>query len=384
MKKAKALSYGMALALGVTALAPVALADTAIPAPTALSTMSAASTRTIKGQFTDFFPDAIFAQIVAEKLGKNASDQVTLFELQKITNINISYYPHNPQPLLNSLEGIGYLMGLKEVHLYETKSVKIPDDIENCYQLERFTMAGCGILELPESLGRIKSLKQVFINTGQFPIVPDSILQKAKTGEIHFDSECLAIGTPSTAELGQDINLKQLVPEVAFYLNPLDQEHSKNMISVLDESGNVVYLLEQGGYNIEEFIAVASKKLKENLKTAGKYTIEIESATWCWGGYSFELNLTRGPLTKDINAQTKTHDQQYDINIVGQIKGDFTGSSNKLDRAAIDAQDLTITANGNPLGKESILSITVAVANEQIIAVTIVGMINGSVFIVNA
>ena len=110
MKKqcAKFLSCTMALVLGTTMLSPIAMANATIPEPHALNMIS---DRAIKGTFTDFFSDATFAQIVADALGKNASDQVTLFELQKVTELSIKRSKSGSSTL--SIDGIGYLMALQ-------------------------------------------------------------------------------------------------------------------------------------------------------------------------------------------------------------------------------------------------------------------------------
>ena len=374
------IAYLMTTAIALSAFMPsVALAQEPIAPVSQVSTMASAELFTIKGTFNDFFPDSGLASIVAKQLGKEVEDQVTLAELQKVERID--------DCMVSDLAGIGYLMGLKHMGLRTCWGWRFEnlDEIENCYNIESIEINGFNddfsfidqFITLP--LKRVKfnaqytsrhRIPQIWVekyNNGELEMEVDHYLE---TGFLQIEENNLNAFEEGIKDLFVEGNGTLL-------LRPDD----KITLSATCNGKTEFSFEKEASQNLDDFI----KDCVNNFNEVGYYHVLLEQNSSNDNSSVVRkafYDVIKTKIKKEVNTTVKSLDGLNDIAISGMISGDFAdGMTTLTNRWEIENQNLKISMNGTEYGPSAITMLSVTVSNGQILSATIVGNVNGSIFV---
>lgn len=355
-----------------------------------LQNLSMASTRTIKGTFTDFFPDENFASIVARNLGKDKTAEISLFELQKVTSLWIDASTYDIYIPEINLEGIGYLMGLEDLTIGGTDNIDFSDGLSNCFQLKQFTLYDSSAA-IPVQLLET-SLETLYIgsyrNTKKLPKVPQAIIDKYENRELNISYKEYITEDGIEIQTGEEIDLMQEIPPVIISL--LKNSSRSNSLNIHGRTQSLYFHYDPDTFNnsIEEFLSHVSLEAAVLFKNEGNYsiTISIFDSPYLYSlapYYEIPVTVTKAPLKRQLCTDNiPTLDGKHFVRIYGSVQGHFSEGSNSLDLAEINSQNLTLMIDEVGRDLSNIMAITVAVSNDQIVSMTIVGMYEGSLFII--
>ena len=151
--------------------------------------------------FINFFPDTSLALLVAERLNKTITDNVTTGELSNIKG----YFEIGPGDV-SSLKGIGFLKGVDSLDCYKNEVTELPDEIGNLSNLKSLDLCKAyGLSKIPSQIGRLKHLKYIRLVLTEVKVIPKEIgnLTELRT---------LLLSCDSLTEIPKEIgNLKKLV-----------------------------------------------------------------------------------------------------------------------------------------------------------------------------
>ena len=356
----------------------------------------------VRGQFTDFFPDPQFAQLIANEFGRNKIDQVTLFELQQIQFIQLCGTGQ-----VFSTEGIGWLMGLKTIFLEVAyfDEIIITEDISNCFILERIHIFSTeAIVHFPDALVET-SLSEIFvydspytetIKTGYNLSFGDILSDKVISGDINLKYSG-GITESITIEAGTKISASALLPDIMKYNYfvygagaDLTFANSDDYLGVsvsghASDSGDLDLFFNDFENQISE-LAPGEYVLSFWIDGAGTYTY---SPHWSVCRLDVPITITQGPLQASfsMNTPVPSFDGKYLVAMSGSISGWFNEGLNTLDATAISSfSNLSIsftdTQTGSIIntGTENILGMTVTVQNGAVTQITVVGMQGTSIY----
>lgn len=121
----------------------------------------------------DLFPDPVLAKFVRDEVGAfSVNDIVSQEKLDKVQSI----YFTNTDSGIKSLEGIGYLHGMRELILHnQDHLIAIPDEIENCISLKRFMLCCENITAIPDSICNLSVLQELDISYSPVTALPADI-----------------------------------------------------------------------------------------------------------------------------------------------------------------------------------------------------------------
>ena len=370
-----------------------------------LQTMSVQTMLAIRGQFTDFFPDPNFAKVVAQELSREATDQVTLFELQSVRVL--SFFDR----LSYNTEGIGLLMSLKTIRTessYDEESDRMQlvftDDIANCFNLEKIILIGIGpdIVHFPDAMAETSLSVIELYDSGithardAYAVTyGDAIIEKILDGSIEvlygYNSNAVMLKT-ITVESGKRIDIANVIPESLRY-------NFQKYESIITVNENGEHLSELSIYdNLELFEQKVNTFLNEFLqlyRTPGQYTIRIAYYLPDGGIRVFEIPVvvTVGPDLASLEGSPEvslSFDGKYLVSTSGLIEGYFNEGVNTPDKAWIDTQLFPLwfqdvqTGIGYSGGTEHILGMTITKTNGYLTHVVIVGIYGTSMFMHSA
>lgn len=204
------------------------------------------------GVIKDIFPDEIYAQAIAEALGKEVTEYTTKEELSTIK----SELSHPGD--MSSLEGIRYLTGMETFDCCKNLVSSVPAGIENAKGLRSFDICKSSIGSIPVELFNCKELIEFRTVMSGVDKLPKEVGNLKK-----LESMILNINTDIPKEIGELKNLKLLmaersnIPEEVKFLVNLEQLkiHSSNVSEIIDHIGELKNLkvLDLGGCNLEVF-----------------------------------------------------------------------------------------------------------------------------------
>lgn len=119
--------------------------------------------------FVNFFPDTIFALLVAEKLNKKIADNVTIKELASIKG----YFEVGPGEVSN-LKGIGFLINIDSFNCYKNGVVELPDEFYNLINLKSLDLCKSGV-DISNKIGKLKNLTYIRFNLSGINKIPNTI-----------------------------------------------------------------------------------------------------------------------------------------------------------------------------------------------------------------
>src|SRR5437879_5131600 len=116
--------------------------------------------------FYSAFPDKGFAQVVAQALGKKASDVVTAEQLAGFTgSIDASFPPRwdsEEGGEIHDLTGVGYLKGITELGVHKNGVTTLPPEIKELKNLKVLDLIKAFELStLPPEIGQLPKLQKL-------------------------------------------------------------------------------------------------------------------------------------------------------------------------------------------------------------------------------
>ena len=217
--------------------------------------------------FLHFFPDSSFANIVAEKLNKNIYDKVNTKELASIKG----YFEVGPSEV-ESLKGIGFLIGIDSFNCFKNSVTEIPQEFGNLKNLAYLDLCKAfNLKRIPREIGKLKKLKHIRLALTEVEILPKEI---GNLTELTFLMLCCNSLTEIPKEIGNlkklitlDIHsnsIKKLPDEICnlISLNTLDVSHC-GLITLPNNIGNLKEL---------ETLNLFNNNLKELPKTISNLT----------------------------------------------------------------------------------------------------------------
>lgn len=165
------------------------------------SKVASHSTQKQSTNFIKFFPDTSLALLVAAKLNKKITDNVTIKELATIKG----YFEVGPGEVSN-LKGIGYLIGIDSFNCYKNEVTEIPAEIGNLINLKSLDLCKAfSLAKIPTQIGKIKHLKYIRLSLTEVKTLPKEI------GNL-TELETLLVCCNSLTEIPKEIgNLKKLI-----------------------------------------------------------------------------------------------------------------------------------------------------------------------------
>lgn len=139
-----------------------------------MDTVVEASDNTEHRTFLDYFPDPDFAQGVSEILNKESTDFITEEALSDIIELSLSNYN------ITTIKGIQYLTGLQRLDLKRNQIVEIPDTIGELKKLYQIFLNDNCIGEIPDSIGQLSNLRYLYLSNNSLDEISDSIGQLKK------------------------------------------------------------------------------------------------------------------------------------------------------------------------------------------------------------
>jgi hypothetical protein len=121
----------------------------------------------------ELFPDSVMAKYIRDAIGAfSTKDVVSQEQLDTIEVVR--FLSHDDG--VKSLEGIQYLHNLEELSLYWQEGLKdIPESIGTLTQLKEVFLEKCGISSLPESITNLVNLTYLVIAGTEVSALPDDI-----------------------------------------------------------------------------------------------------------------------------------------------------------------------------------------------------------------
>ncbi len=173
--------------------------------------------------FRKFFPDEHLASLVAEKLNRKITDNVTTNELAGIKG----YFEVGPS-LVSDLTGIGYLIGIDSFNCYKNEVTVIPSEIGKLKNLVLLDLCKAFSLKtIPPQIGDLKKLKKIRLGLTEVSTIPKEIGSLSQL-------EILWISSNNLTEIPKEIgNLKKL-RELDIHSNKINQIPNEicNLISL--------------------------------------------------------------------------------------------------------------------------------------------------------
>eukprot|EP01134_Creolimax_fragrantissima_P004072 CFRG4072T1 len=131
-------------------------------------------------------------------------------------NISMLFASHN---VLNTIDGIGNMSGLKHLNLDHNNLIEIPDDITRCKSMKCLYAQENNITVLPDRIGELENLEALFISNNRVTDLPGTLKYCTKMEGISLKS-----------------NLLQTIPAVVFELERLQRLHlARNSIVKLPD-----------------------------------------------------------------------------------------------------------------------------------------------------
>lgn len=124
--------------------------------------------------FTDYFPDATFAEMVATALEKRPEDNVTELQLASLQEIANTYETQLLSPI-KSIEGVQYLTGLQTLALGSTEIAVIPPEIGKLKNLTNLILTNSQISEIPPEIRELTNLTELNFANDQIRKLPSEI-----------------------------------------------------------------------------------------------------------------------------------------------------------------------------------------------------------------
>ena len=173
--------------------------------------------------FIKFFPDTSLALLVAERLNKKITDNVTIKELASIKG----YFEVGPGEVSN-LKGIGYLIGIDSFNCYKNEVTEIPAEFGNLVNLKSLDLCKAfSLKKIPTQIGKLKHLSYIRLCLTELTAIPKEI---GNLTELQTLWLCCNSLTEIPKEIGRLKNLQDL------------DIHSNNIKSLPDEICNLTSL----------------------------------------------------------------------------------------------------------------------------------------------
>lgn len=150
--------------------------------------------------FNKFFPDSNLALLVAERLNKTVTDNVSIEELASIKG-----FFEVASGKVTNLTGIGYLTGIDSFYCAKNGVTEIPAEIGKLINLISLDLCKAFSLnKIPAEIGKLKKLKYIRLSLTQVKVIPNEI------GNL-TELDTLLLGSNELTEIPKGIgNLKKL------------------------------------------------------------------------------------------------------------------------------------------------------------------------------
>jgi Leucine-rich repeat (LRR) protein len=173
--------------------------------------------------FIKFFPDTSLAILVAERLNKKVTDNVSIKELASIKG----YFEVGPGKVSN-LKGIGYLIGIDSFNCYKNEVTEIPAEFGNLVNLKSLDLCKAfSLKKIPAQIGKLKHLSYIRLCLTEITAIPKEI---GNLTELQTLWLCCNSLTEIPKEIGRLKNLQDV------------DIHSNNIKSLPDEICNLTSL----------------------------------------------------------------------------------------------------------------------------------------------
>jgi len=170
-----------------------------------------------------FFPDTSLALLIADRLNKKITDNVTIKELAGIKG----YFEVGPGAVSN-LKGIGYLIGIDSFSCYKNEVTEIPTEFGNLVNLKSLDLCKAfSLKKIPTQIGKLKHLSYIRLSLTEITAIPKEI---GNLTELQTLWLCCNSLTEIPKEIGRLKNLQDL------------DIHSNNIKSLPDEICNLTSL----------------------------------------------------------------------------------------------------------------------------------------------
>lgn len=295
-----------------------------------------------QGKFTDFFPDKVLAQAVADRLNKNIWDNTTKEELSTIEHLsiydndsfkniigienlsNLDYLDVYGENLDYIPDSIGQLSKLTTFFVTSKSLNSLPDSIGNLSKLEYLSVMDCNMTEVPDTLANLHNLKQMFFDGNElteipdfiskiptFPNelevgffdnklteVPDSLVQHLDNPNLYLDGDWTGIGQVASLDdkkfdSSYDLTLEDILPK---FILQLESVYPQNIFGTLE----ITFADEKNIVKLEDILS-NKVDLNDVFKEIGKYDVIIKT------------NDSSSPTAKH---NTKDHIYDYSLEII--------------------------------------------------------------------
>lgn len=177
----------------------------------------------LPSNFIKFFPDTSLALLIAERLNKKVTDNVTIKELASIKG----YFEVGPGEV-SSLKGIGYLIGIDSFNCYKNEVTEIPAEFGNLVNLRSLDLCKAfSLKKITAQIGKLKHLNYIRLCLTEITAIPKEI---GNLTELRTLWLCCNSLTEIPKEIGRLKNLQDL------------DIHSNNIKNLPDEICNLTSL----------------------------------------------------------------------------------------------------------------------------------------------
>jgi len=233
---------------------------------------SSQNRQNLPSNFIKFFPDTSLALLVAERLNKEVTDNVTIKELAGIKG----YFEVEPGEVSN-LKGIGYLIGIDSFNCYKNAVTEIPAEFGNLVNLKSLDLCKAfSLKKIPAQIGKLKHLTYIRLSLTEITAIPKEI---GNLTELQTLWLCCNSLTEIPKEIGRLKNLQDLdihsnniksLPDEICNLTSLDISHC-GLEKLPDNIGNLKELETLNLFNNNLRHLPQSIKLLDNLSNLNVY-----------------------------------------------------------------------------------------------------------------
>lgn len=286
--------------------------------------------------FNDYFSDSTFASVVAEKLGKVASDTTNKEELKTVWSITIDC------DNIKSVEGISNIEFLFRLSFSNFQNIQGLEDIGNLARIDMLVLSRNQLTKVPEFLENLENVSQFILTENQLTEFPD----KLSKAYLHICGQNAELEDKRLS--AQDLSKETLLPKIILQEYELVSKSITGTMSIMQNGIEITTIpIEQMLKDQVNYSTVFSSQSEYSITIkTDSYVYPPSSLSYAIGLDKYTYNLTIIPqnYVTSFTGNGTTMKGRYTIAFTGTLTTELSEGFNMLDADQLSSIQLKGTA----------------------------------------